>query len=47
MRVVISFSMRFKMVLNKRWRGPSAVSISRRLLMSVVLNVFVSIAAIR
>jgi hypothetical protein len=26
-RVVIIFSMRFKMVLNRGWRGPRAVSI--------------------
>jgi hypothetical protein len=41
------FSMRFKIMLNMGRRGPSAVSISRRLLMSVLLNVLVSIAAVR
>jgi len=46
-RIFISFSMRFKIMLNKRRRGPSALNISRRLLMSVLLNVFVSIAAVR
>jgi hypothetical protein len=46
-RVVISFSVRFKMVLNRGWGGPRAVSISRRLFKSAVLNVLVRVAAVR
>jgi hypothetical protein len=36
-KVVISFSMRFKMALNDSWSGQRAVNTSRKLRMSVVL----------
>ena len=47
MRVVISFSMRFKILLKSGWSGLRAVTIPRRLFMSWVLNVLVSLAAVR
>jgi hypothetical protein len=46
-RAVISFSMRFKILLRSGWSGPRAVSISRRLRMFAVLNILVSMAAMR
>jgi hypothetical protein len=46
-RGVISFSLRFKILLRNGWSGPRAVSISRRLFMSLVLNVLVRVAAVR
>lgn len=45
--LVIIFSMRLKMVFSRGRSGPSAVSISRRLLMSAVSNVLVSMAVMR
>jgi hypothetical protein len=45
-RVVVSFSMRFK-ILKMGWSGPRAVNILRRLFMSVVLDVLVRVAAVR
>jgi hypothetical protein len=39
--------MRFKILLNKGWSGPRAVTMPRRLFMSAVLNVRVSMAAVR
>jgi hypothetical protein len=42
----ISFSMRFRMLVNSLPRGPSALNISRRLLMSVLLDVFIAMVAI-
>ena len=47
MSIVISFSIKFRAILNIRDSGPRAVSISRRVLMSVVLNDRVSMAATR
>jgi uncharacterized membrane protein YhaH (DUF805 family) len=44
--VVISFSMMLRRLLNNRRSGPSALNISRRLLMSVLLNVFIAMVAI-
>jgi hypothetical protein len=47
MKAVISFSMRVKMVLNGIWSGQRTVTISRRLRMFAVLNILVSMAAMR
>ena len=46
-RIVISFSMRFKILLRSGWSWPRAVNIPRRLFMSAVLNILVSMAAVR
>ena len=46
-RMVINFSIIFNRQLNNPRRGPIALSISRRMFMSVWLMVFVSIATIK